>query len=233
MKKLEVVVNKQALLFDLDGTLIDSLDDLVCAINLTLERNRLPTLSREAVSRMIGKGTRILVEKALFESLGHVPTPESLERIHLEYRQNMIATQGRFTRCFEGVPLALEQLKNTGFKLALVTNKPRVNTLYLLEQLRLLPLFDEIVAGDDVLNPKPAPEMLFRAMQSLNVSADECFMVGDSLNDAQAAKRAQVACILVETGYNEGINIKEWAKIHTPESLVFANIKDIVSFLSQ
>ena len=233
MKPLVNVAKHQALLFDLDGTLIDSLDDLVSAINLTMVQNQLPPLCREAVSRFIGKGSRILVEKALREILGNLPSTEILDSIHQQYLQNMLETQGHYTRCFEGVHSVLGTLKKGGYLLALATNKPRVNTLRLLEQLELGDFFSVIVAGDDTPNPKPAPDILIQAMQSLGVTPDTSIMIGDSMNDALAAKSAHTACILLETGYNEGINIKDWAKIHAPESLVFANIKDIVPFLTK
>ena len=233
MKPPANVAKPQALLFDLDGTLIDSLDDLVSAINLTLVQNQLSPLSREVVSCFIGKGSRILVEKALREILGHLPPSTIVDSIHRQYLQNMLQTQGRYTRCFEGVHSVLGTLKAEGYLLALATNKPRVNTLRLLEQLGLAEFFSVVVAGDDTPNPKPAPDILIQAMQSLGIAPNNCIMVGDSMNDALAAQSAHTTCILLETGYNEGIKIGDWAKIHAPESLVFANIKDIVPFLTK
>ena len=223
----------KALLFDLDGTLIDSLDDLVSAINLTMEQNGFAPLSRDAVSRFIGKGSRILVEKALRAVLGNLPPPKTVDLIHRQYLTNMLQTQGRYTRCFDGVHESLSAFQKFGFSLALVTNKPRANTLLLLEQLDLGKYFSVVIAGDDTPNPKPAPDILLNAMQKLGLGPHDCIMIGDSMNDALAAQNAETSCILLETGYNEGISISEWAKIHAPESLVFANIKDIVSYLSK
>ena len=228
-----VNVAKKALLFDLDGTLIDSLDDLVSAINRTMEQNGFAPLSRDAVSRFIGKGSRILVEKALRSVLGQTPPKEITDSIHRQYLTNMLLTQGRYTRCFDGLHESLTQFQNLGFSLALVTNKPRANTLQLLKQLELEKFFPVVVAGDDTPHPKPAPDILFSAMRQLGVESKDCIMIGDSMNDAQAALEAGSPCFLLQTGYNEGINIADWAKIHAPESLVFANIKDIVSYLSQ
>lgn len=233
MKQRTNVVNKKALLFDLDGTLIDSLDDLVSAINQTMTANNLSSLSREAVSRFIGKGSFILVEKALKEVLGKLPAKNVVEQIHRQYLQNMLHTRGRYTRCFDGVHASLDALKNGGFCLALVTNKPRINTLRLIQQLDLDRFFSVIVAGDDTPNPKPAPDILIVAMTQLGLAPQECIMIGDSMNDALAAQNADTACVLLETGYNEGIGIADWAQIHAPKAKVFATLKDAVPFLKK
>jgi phosphoglycolate phosphatase len=127
----------------------------------------------------------------------------------------------------------LEALKNGGFCLALVTNKPRINTLRLIQQLDLDRFFSVIVAGDDTPNPKPAPDILMVAMTQLGLAPQECIMIGDSMNDALAAQNANTACVLLETGYNEGIGIAEWAQIHAPKAKVFATLKDAVPFFKK
>lgn len=220
-----------ALLFDLDGTLVDSLDDIVVALNDTMGQYGFAPLCRDVVSRFIGKGSRVLVEKALRETLSQLPESGFVDVFVEKYLQNMLQTQGQWTRCFEGVIDSLETLRAHGFELALVTNKPRANTCLLLSQLKLESLFSIIVAGDDTPHPKPAPDMLLLAAQLLHKHPDDCIMIGDSMNDALAAQNARIACYLVQTGYNEGINIGDWAKIHAPEALLFANIRAIASHL--
>ena len=106
----------------------------------------------------------------------------------------------------------VEQLKDKGIRVALVTNKQRSLTVEFLQSRGLESLFDTVVAGDDCPNNKPAPDMLIRAMTEMNVCASETVMVGDSRNDALAGRAAGVSVALVETGYNEGVSIADWAR---------------------
>ena len=222
---------KPALLFDLDGTLVDSLDDLVAAINATMLQCNLRPLSREDVARIIGKGSRVLVEKALLLRDPSTIDPIKIESVHRLYLQQLDDINGRHTHCFEGVTESLAHLKADGFSIALVTNKPRRHTLTLLRQLHLDHFFDVVVAGGDASTLKPAPEMLLLAARALVRNPSDCIMIGDSMNDALAAQNAQMTSILLKTGYNEGVNIDKWAQKYAPDSLVFANIRELVSYL--
>ena len=112
---------------------------------------------------------------------------------------------------FDGVPDALRRLRERGWRLACVTNKPREFTLPLLERAGLAELLDAVVCKDDVVHGKPHPEIVLQACSRLKVNPSEAVMIGDSLNDVQAARAAGVRVILVESGYNEGESVSTLA----------------------
>jgi phosphoglycolate phosphatase len=110
---------------------------------------------------------------------------------------------------FDAVPQALEQLRQCGLALACVTNKPREFTLPLLERVQLAAHFSAVVAGDDVREKKPHPALLLEACRRLALTPAQVLMVGDSVNDALAARAAGCPVVLVETGYNEGESVHD------------------------
>lgn len=228
MKKLATEV--KALLFDLDGTLIDSVDELTFCINEAFSRLNLSALTAHEVSRFVGKGARVLVERALLYRLGTMPDKALVDQTFQLYTRSMLDNIGQHTRIYPEVLDALETLKKS-YRLGLVTNKPRAVTEALLTVIGLAPFFEILVCGDDTAHPKPAPDMLYLAMSELGVQPSECIMIGDSLNDALCAQAAGVLPILVATGYNEGVPISQWAKTSSPETRVYDNMSGVVSFL--
>lgn len=201
----------RAVLFDLDGTLVDSLPEIHSGVCAVCHRLNVDAPSKEAVASMIGRGVGVLVERlkhylALSDSV--VTYKEMLDLLVEEWS----ITNGEKIEFFPGVLNAIQDLRKEGIRTALVTNKLRTLTEDFLKIRKIEKLFDAVVCGDDCDKAKPAPDMLIRAMKQLGVTPEETLMVGDSRNDALAARAAGVKVALVETGYNEGMGISEWAR---------------------
>lgn len=201
----------KAVLFDLDGTLVDSLPELYHGVHTVLSDMGLKAPSQEAVGAMIGRGILVLVQR-LCAALGIAVESEQGRDLFDRLLKAWSESGGRHTAFYPGVIEGVEQLKDKGIRVALVTNKQRSLTVEFLQSRGLENLFDTVVAGDDCPNNKPAPDMLIRAMTEMNVCASETVMVGDSRNDALAGRAAGVSVALVETGYNEGVSIADWAR---------------------
>ena len=201
----------KAVLFDLDGTLVDSLPELYHGVHTVLSDMGLKAPSQEAVGAMIGRGILVLVQR-LCAALGIAVESEQGRDLFDRLLKAWSESGGRRMAFYPGVSEGVEQLKDKGIRVALVTNKQRSLTVEFLQSRGLESLFDTVVAGDDCPNNKPAPDMLIRAMTEMNVCASETVMVGDSRNDALAGRAAGVSVALVETGYNEGVSIADWAR---------------------
>lgn len=201
----------KAVLFDLDGTLVDSLPELYHGVHTVLSDMGLKAPSQEAVGAMIGRGILVLVQR-LCAALGIAVESEQGRDLFDRLLKAWSESGGRHMAFYPRVIEGVEQLKDKGIRVALVTNKQRSLTVEFLQSRGLESLFDTVVAGDDCPNNKPAPDMLIRAMTEMNVCASETVMVGDSRNDALAGRAAGVSVALVETGYNEGVSIADWAR---------------------
>jgi phosphoglycolate phosphatase len=196
-----------AVLIDLDGTLMDTAPDLAAAVNRLRRDFGLPDLSTPRIAAFVGKGARALIHRALTDDLdGRVEDSQYARAQELFYR-HYHEVNGAATVVFEGVPEALRMLREADLRLACVTNKPREFTVPLLDRLHLASCFSIIVAGDDVKETKPHPELLLTACDRLEVDAGAAIMIGDSINDVLAARAAGMPVVLVETGYNEGDSV--------------------------
>lgn len=201
----------RAVLIDLDGTLMDTAPDLAAAANLMRAEFGLPPLPVQRIAAFVGKGAEVLVHRALTDRLDGAANDEAFARGRAAFFRHYHATNGRDTIVFDRVPEALALLRERGLALACVTNKPREFTVPLLERLQLASQFGAVVAGDDVRERKPHPELLLAACARLGVAPLAARMIGDSVNDALAARAAGMRVFLVGTGYNEGGNVAELA----------------------
>lgn len=186
------------LVFDLDGTLVDSVMDLRAALNEVLRERGHRALSRAEVKHMIGEGVPALVARALAAS-GADPAeaPMALPRFLEIYEAN--PTQ--LSRPYPGVPETLATLRRRGYRTAICTNKPQQATLAVMQGLDLLPLFDGIAGGDRFPVRKPHPGHLLRLIAELGARPEASAMIGDNENDAAAARSAAVPLVLVRYGY--------------------------------
>lgn len=187
-----------ALLFDLDGTLVDSVPDLAAAANrLLAELDRLP-LGEAEVARMVGDGVAKLVERVLAaRGLGALAPEPAVRRFSAFYE----ADAATLTRPFPGVLDGLASFTAAGVQLAVCTNKPETATRTVLEALGLARFFPVVLGGDSLPVRKPDPAPLRAALARLNVAPQAAAMIGDHRNDVLAARGAGVAAILARYGY--------------------------------
>lgn len=169
------------LLFDLDGTLIDSVDDLVTSINLLRDEFDLPSLNRPTVASYIGDGANLLVQRSLPEGFYR---DEHLDRFLAIYADHLAEATGPYP----GIVPFLEACQDKA--MAVVTNKPIVPTLELLDQLDLRRFFPVIIGGDSAPTKKPDPEPVQLALSQLGRSPESAVMIGDHVNDLLAGRAA-------------------------------------------
>lgn len=186
------------LVFDLDGTLVDSVPDLRAALNQMLGERGRRSLSPPQVKRMVGDGVPALVARALAAS-GADPSEAvtALPRFLEIYEANA----AQLTRPYPGVPETLATLRRRGYRAAICTNKPQRATVAVLRGVGLLPLFDGIAGGDRFPVRKPNPGHLLSLIAELGASPTASAMIGDNENDAAAAHAAAVPLLLMRYGY--------------------------------
>ena len=194
----------RAVLIDLDGTLLDTIDDLASAANAMRVEFGLAALPIERIRDFIGKGAEVLVERSLTDSFDGTIEPDRLSGAVKVFRNHYAVINGLHARCYPGVREGLAALRAQGLRLACVTNKPVGFTLPLLERVGLLDSFGVVVGGDSLPQRKPDPHPLLHACGALQVAPYEAVMIGDSINDALAAKAAGMPVFIVPYGYNEG-----------------------------
>jgi phosphoglycolate phosphatase len=186
------------LLFDLDGTLVDTLPDLRSALNEALAERGRPPLSPSAVMRMIGDGAAALVARALEASRLDAREAVSLLPRFLELYE---AHSSRFSRPYPKVPETLELLRLRGYRTAVCTNKPQRAAEAVLRGLELARFFDAVAGGDRFAEKKPDPGHLLRLIALLGGRTERAAMIGDNENDALAARGAAMPVLLMRYGY--------------------------------
>ena len=187
----------QAVLFDLDGTLIDSAPDLAAAADTMRVARGLPSLPLEQYRHMAGAGARGLLGVAFGMTPDHVDYEAMREEFFCNYERSLTER----TEIFEGVPELLESLANQGLKWGVVTNKSERFTLPLTASMDLFATAGAIVSGDTTPHAKPHPEPLFEAVRRMGVDASRCVYVGDDERDIVAGRAAGMATVAVTYGY--------------------------------
>jgi phosphoglycolate phosphatase len=242
-KQLILAKPVKLILFDLDGTLIDSAPDLARALNRMLVEFALPKVSQALVREWVGNGTAKLVERALDFSVNHLlvnqslTNPESvieLDDIDALQSKALDAFLVHYDACcahktvlYDGVLGALEQFSRQQITMAIVTNKPRRFIAPILQHLAIAHYFTLCLGGDELVNKKPHPEPLLHCIQVLNVDGSQVLMVGDSRNDIAAARAANITVVAMNYGYNHGRPIE----LDQPDA-VFASMTDLAKQLA-
>ncbi len=193
----------KAVIFDLDGTLLDTSRDIHKTLNTTLRKFSLPRISLEKTLEYVGNGAKKLVERAI-----------PAEKLYLfgqvaeDYMKRFAVCDNSLTTLYEGEEDALKKLKERGVKLAIVTNKPQAATEGVYN--KHLARFDfDFVAGQNVNCPlKPDPALAFKAAKAMGVDLRECLFVGDGETDVQTAKNAGMDCVAVLWGYRSKEQLK-------------------------
>lgn len=207
-----------AILFDLDGTLIDSSLDLAAAANRMLDSLGRPSVTLEQVEGWIGHGVTQLVRRCLTRSFDGTVEPEVAEAALGLFRKAYLETRFRETRVLPGARELLTALTSEGFPIGLVTNKDRSPTAAVLKAIELEDAFDIVVCGDSLAVRKPDPEPLRHALESLDASYG--WMIGDSETDARSSHLAGLPFIMIEGGY--GITV-DAMQLPGPPALVVQN----------
>lgn len=218
MTFLEEINSKKIrlIMFDLDGTLVDSVPDLAFAIDAMLLDMGRPFAGLLKVKRWVGNGAAMLVKRALSDNFIPVELDELVYQegyaLFLKYYQQV---NGKRSELYPYVLKTLVQLRETIPYLALITNKPEQFTQPLLDR-HELPTFDLVICGDTLATRKPDPAPLLHCLEKLGCTTDETVMVGDSINDIKAAKAAGVPIVCVNYGYHQGENLLD----HWPDKLI-------------
>lgn len=206
----------RAVLFDLDGTLVDSLDDLTDAVNHIRDAFSRPSLTTDDVRLKVGKGARNLVQQVLPDV-----TESDIDRalsMFLKFNRKHIADKSRL---YPGILETLNELAARDIKMAVISNKNEDLSSLILHTLGIHNLFESICGGDTYPERKPSPLPLLNVADKLGIAPNECIMAGDSINDMQAGQQAKIASIACSWGYGGAEELTGAdALAHTPQELL-------------
>jgi phosphoglycolate phosphatase len=230
MTRLEQLFDGQLprlVMFDLDGTLMDSVPDLAAAVDKMLMLLGREPAGIDRVRDWVGNGSRVLVRRALAGQLQHEGVADELADEALALFMQAYSGGHELTTVYPGVRECLDWLRERDVKLAIITNKPSQFIEPLLEEKGLAGYFQWLIGGDTLPQQKPDPAALVWVMREAGVSADASLFVGDSRNDVRAAKAASVPCAALTYGYNHGEPIA-----HEQPALVLDDLRELVASVS-
>ena len=185
----------KAVLFDLDGTILNTLDDLFYSTNYALEQYNLKKRSYEEIRCFVGNGVRVLIEKAVGENYQHL-----VDEVTLEFKNHYKDHSLDHIKEYDGIKELLNELKNKGIKLAVVTNKFNLAAQDIINKY-FLGIFDVVLGETKELNRKPHPDMCNYVLKKLGINSGEALYVGDSDVDIMTANNAKLKCISCSWGF--------------------------------
>ncbi|HQT43813.1 MAG TPA: phosphoglycolate phosphatase [Halothiobacillus sp.] len=197
-------------LFDLDGTLIDSVPDLMVAVNQMMDELGMPHRAEAGVRNWVGNGIERLVERALTDDLHGTPDAALFGKAMPIFKRLYAESNGKYSCVFAGVFEGIAYVKSLGLRVGCVTNKAAAFTLPLLQDMGLLDLFETVIAGDTLPMKKPEPAPLIYAAGWFHIHPNEALMIGDSISDVKAARAAGFSIICMSYGYNHGEDIRNY-----------------------
>lgn len=219
--------HRRGILFDLDGTLVDSVPDLCAAVNDVLAQLRRSPLDEAEIRDYVGDGARVLLARALNRDLNADPAAVEVDRVWGAFMAAYDMRLCEHSRLYPDVAETLQTLHGEGYRLGIVTNKPNRFIAPLLERLGILQYFGVLVGGDTLAQRKPDPAPVRHGMDQLGLRmGDTAVMVGDSLNDVRAAQAAGCVVIGVSYGYNQGVDLKQAGAV-----AVIDGMADLVHYL--
>lgn len=200
-----------AAIVDLDGTMVDTLGDFAEALNRMLRELALPAIGAQHIEHMVGKGSEHLLRSVLahvLASSGQAVDAAQVEALYpaawASYQKHYLDINGQYAQVYPGVVAGLQALQAAGLRLACLTNKPTDFAVPLLQAKGLHGYFAQIFGGDSFERKKPDPLPLLKTCEALGTVPARTLMLGDSSNDAQAARAAGCPVVLVTYGYNHG-----------------------------
>lgn len=203
--------DKELIIFDLDGTLINSIPDITLAINSMLSHYNAPPLTDVQVEPLVGNGAKLLVKRSLqlsmnMEEVSNELHEEAFTTYFAAYNSAVCEKTFLYPDVLETLPYLFEK----GYKMVICSNKPYHFMEPILEKLCIKPYFSYWLGEDSLPERKPSPEPLLHVAREMNISLDKCVMVGDSKNDVLAAHNAGIPCIGLTYGYNYNENIADY-----------------------
>lgn len=202
--------DKKLLIFDLDGTLINSIPDLTLAINKMLEVLDIEPLKVSEVTPFIGNGAKMLVSRSLNHFNKNNVTEELFNKAFPVFMQSYKETPCKETFLYPGVKETLEYLKNTGYKMMICTNKPLEFVEPILNKLDIKRFFENWIGENSLPEKKPSGAPLIHLANQAKVNIEECVMIGDSKNDILSAQNAKMENVGLSYGYNYNENISQF-----------------------
>ncbi|MEW6693226.1 MAG: phosphoglycolate phosphatase [Pseudomonadota bacterium] len=213
-------------LFDLDGTLIDSVPDLAYCVDEMMKLLDMPVRGEAAVRNWVGNGVERLVERALTNDLNGKPDAVLFARAMPIFNQLYLDNTSGRSFLFPGVKEGLEHVKSLGLRMGCVTNKAERFTVPLLKDLGVFDAFETVISGDTLPVKKPDPGPLFYAAGWFHCAPHEALMVGDSISDVKAARAAGFNIVCMSYGYNHGEDIRNYHPDAVIDSMV--ELKELV-----
>lgn len=202
----EALQGLRAAIVDLDGTLVDTLGDFEVALNAMLADLGLPPVDRAFIETTVGKGSEHLIRRTLQQ----VEADDArYDEAWARYQHHYLRINGAHAAVYPGAAEGLAMLREAGWRLACLTNKPTAFARPLLERKGLLQAFDHVFGGDAFERRKPDPLPLLKTCEALGTAPSHALMIGDSSNDAAAARAAGCPVVLVTYGYNHGRPVTE------------------------
>ena len=200
----------QLVLFDLDGTLVDSVPDLAQAVDQMLQALGRPVAGEAKVRTWVGNGAAMLVKRALADSMQPSYEDAEFDRAYALFLQFYGAATAESSQLYPGATACLSALADAGVAMGLVTNKPITFTRTMLESFDLDRYFQVVLGGDCLAQKKPSPEPLLEAAKRCGADISQTLMVGDSKSDLAAARAANCPVACVPYGYNHGLDIADF-----------------------
>ncbi|MFC4929165.1 phosphoglycolate phosphatase [Massilia sp. GCM10023247] len=194
----------RAAIIDLDGTMLDTVPDFELALNAMRAELELAPITQDTITPMVGKGSEKLIRDVLALDFDAARIDAVFEQAMAAYQRHYLAINGERSRLFDGVLDGLAALTRLGLRLACVTNKPIAFTTPLLAQKGLAPFFELVYGGDSLPKKKPDPLPLLQVCRDFDLAPAQVVAIGDSSNDAEAARGAGCFVLTVPYGYNHG-----------------------------
>lgn len=199
----------RAAIIDLDGTMLDTVPDFEAALNGMRAEFGLAPITQDTIKLLVGKGSEKLVRDALLLDWDAARVNAMFDEALAGYQRHYLAVNGERSTLFAGVLEGLAAMKEQGLRLACVTNKPIAFTTPLLAQKGLAPWFELVYGGDSFPKKKPDPMPLLGVCRAFDLAPMQIVAIGDSSNDAEAARAAGCFVLTVPYGYNHGRPIQE------------------------